>query len=300
LGWFLYRSDLSVVWGSLARLSAIALLAAAALSLLALLVAGYKWHLLLPDVPLRTLQRLTFVAVYYSVLLPGQLAGEAVKAYRLGKGRIDAEEVAMSVVVDKLTSLYALAIVALAGLSLGQRHTPTALYLALLALLAAGAALVFLARSRRLLSLLTKLGSAVAVRFPLVRRPAAQFVRLCGAWHRFGHRPGSVALSVLIGAGFHLIVVGIHLVLAAEMTLAVSFADWGWIYAIVSLAMLLPLSIGGFGIREGTYVGILQLFQVPAEQALVFSLALGSLLLFNAAVGMVLEIGTTRIRSASR
>jgi len=45
----------------------------------------------------------SLIAQIYSMILPGQIAGDIAKAYDIGKGRDNPELIVASVLVDKLT-----------------------------------------------------------------------------------------------------------------------------------------------------------------------------------------------------
>ena len=107
------------------------------------LIAAAKWKLLLPDQPFSALLKLTFIGQYYAMLLPGQVAGEAVKAYRLGKGRQDAEQIAASVMIDRITGFLGLLAVALVGVSLNSTGVRQQVFIALVLAIAALLALLF-------------------------------------------------------------------------------------------------------------------------------------------------------------
>jgi uncharacterized membrane protein YbhN (UPF0104 family) len=46
----------------------------------------------------------------------------------------------------------------------------------------------------------------------------------------------------------------------------------GWVRSVVVVLTLLPISIGGVGVREGVLVVTLATFGVPAHEALAFSI----------------------------
>ena len=58
--------------------------------------------------------------------------------------------------------------------------------------------------------------------------------------------------------------------------------------AIVTLAVVLPVSIGGWGMREGVMLAILGAMGVPAAMALAFSLMLGVIGMVAALPGLVM------------
>ena len=86
LGWFLWHTNPHDIWMSLNSISTLSLVLSLILFLMADLVATYKWNILLPESPFLMLLKFVFISQYYAIILPGQLAGETMKAYFMGKG----------------------------------------------------------------------------------------------------------------------------------------------------------------------------------------------------------------------
>jgi hypothetical protein len=57
----------------------------------------------------------------------------------------------------------------------------------------------------------------------------------------------------------------------------------------VSIVTALPFTIGGLGLREGSFVGSLALLGIAPEKAMGLSFAVFSILLSGAAIGGVLD-----------
>jgi len=69
------------------------------------------------------------------------------------------------------------------------------------------------------------------------------------------------------------------------------FVDWLWIHAIIAIALILPITLGGMGVREAGMIGFLGLVGVSSEQALAVSFGFLTLYLVQAIVGVGLEAG---------
>jgi hypothetical protein len=84
---------------------------------------------------------------------------------------------------------------------------------------------------------------------------------------------------------FHLFQLGLQLLLARAISLAVPF--WYLILCIplVHIASALPVSFGGIGVREGGYVMFLALIGVQQDEALVFGFLWSTLVLGAGLVG---------------
>ena len=116
LGWFFWQTDFAQVIEALFAIHLHAFVLVIGIYFLALFINTLKWKLLLQNYALGQLFSLNIIAIYYSLILPGQLAGEAVKTYKLGRGKRDAEKIAASVVIDRITGFLGLILIALIGL----------------------------------------------------------------------------------------------------------------------------------------------------------------------------------------
>jgi uncharacterized protein (TIRG00374 family) len=264
------------------HLSLIGFLIAGAIYCAAWAVASYKWKLLLPQHSWLELLKLNFIGQYYSTLFPGQIAGEIVKTYRMGRGRQDAEQIAASVIIDRITGLLGLLGVAIAGVifsrsALDRRVIWTLVPLATLLLLA-----LFCLKLRWWSDLLRSFTDRS-------ERFGAPVGRLMDAWKRYLDQPGLLFVSIVLGASFQLIAVLINIHFARELGIRVDFADWCWVFGVISVVTMLPFTVGGLGLREGSFVGSLALLGIAPEKAMALSFALFSLLLAGAAVGGVLD-----------
>jgi hypothetical protein len=118
--------------------------------------------------------------------------------------------------------------------------------------------------------------------------------RLFDAWLIYLKMPRLLLNSVLLGSFFQLMCVAIVAVLANGLGLSVSWVDWCWIFSVVSLAVFLPLTIAGIGIREGAFVGTLSLLDIPLEKGLALSFSLFGLNLLTALVGGLIELNRVK------
>jgi uncharacterized protein (TIRG00374 family) len=245
-------------------------------------IASLKWKLLLPGYALLNLLRLNFVGQYYSILFPGQIAGEVMKAYRLGKGQADAEQIAASVIIDRITGLAGLLCLAVSGVIFHQ-HPIDPRFIRL-----------FIGISVLLLVVLFSLNFRWWLRFLLASakrlgRFGEQATRLLEAWKQYLTRPRLLLVSTALGVCYQMIAVVINLLFARELGIDIGFMDWSWVFGVVSIATMLPLTIGGIGLREGSFIGALSLVGIPSEKAFAVSIAVFSLLLAGAAAGGVID-----------
>jgi len=247
----------------LAALTAVrpsALLAPLALYLVGQLLSALKWSLLGRAVgfvrPLADYVRFYFVGMFFNVFGLSTIGGDAVRALYLSAGRRRGAAV-NSVLFDRASGLAILmALGAVALLLFPEYDFPWPLELGVVA---GGLALVVgWWMCPRLVRLLPQ-GSRV-------RRQVED--ELAPFWRDTGLLVRVSALSL----AFHLTQVGVQWLIAraAGATLPLSYCLV--IHPLLSVMMALPVSIGGFGVREGGYLYFLTRLDVDDSVAVTAGL----------------------------
>jgi len=267
LFWFV---DLRSLGEALTQLTAARLATVVLMFLISCAVAIAKWRLLLPEIAGSILARFFFVGLFYSQILPGQLAGEAVKAYRLGAGRAMLARAAASVIVDRLTGLIGLSMVTVGGLlwsnsiAESREYLIGLMFLGLLGFIG----ILFAVRIEPLYETVHRLGERFTGRTGRVAGLVRGAIKMSAAWRSYSNNLGRLCANVLFGIVFQLIGGGIVFTLASALAYPISFSDACWVLGIVSIAVLLPISFGGLGVRELSFVGLLHLIHMPNDRAL--------------------------------
>jgi len=255
-------------------------------------ISAFKWWLFVPHHRFPHLVRLNLVGVFYSIVLPGQIAGEAVKAYRLGAGRGDAEQIAASVLVDKVNGMIGLLALGILGASLSRLGIPRSLVASFSVTLVIGLVLLYSIHIPLLRRSIENSIGFVARRWTFARPLAERLALFIAASTRYLARPGLMAASVLLGIAYQLLCIAVILIIAPTFGIDLPLAEWLWVFAVVATATLLPFSVGGLGIREGAFVAVLGLLQVPSASALALSLTIFATQLATAFLGGRIEFGS--------
>ena len=288
---FIRRTDFVGVAAALSRLSIGLIVTLALLNLAGLFLSAYKWHTLLPEASFKGLMMACFASYYIGLLLPGQFAQEAAKAYYLGLGQAPRMyKIAASVVVDKIISIIGLLVVGCIGLALSDARLPGSLtwlfvvsgFLAIL--------LLFSLRASWLYSRLGRYLIGLGAWWPSRERVFSGGGRLIEAWHTYSKNVPLLAGNVLLGIIYQGVGVLMFYLLARGLQLPIGFFDWAWIVGALTLALFLPLTIGGLGVREGTLIGILAMYGSPKETAVALSFVAFSFVLMLAVIGAALSL----------
>ncbi len=248
----------------------------------------YKWQVLLTGerVNYRELLRLGFIGQFYNLVVPGQIGGEVVKGFRLGRMGVPAGTAALSVVLDRITGLVSLLVLGVIGAialpgTVGP-HQELVLWVIGIAV-ALGVVMIALVARR---APDKEANSSVSLRNPVLSRTldlAKSIPTLQGGLR-------SLVLALLWAALYQIAVVYINYLFCLALGIPMSFVQLLWVVAAVSLLQSLPISIAGIGVREGAYVYLLSLQGVAEPAALALSLLTFSTQISFALIGGLLQL----------
>jgi uncharacterized membrane protein YbhN (UPF0104 family) len=243
------------------------------------LFSAWRWSAISNDIgaplPFSGALKYFMISQFYNQALPSFVPGDAYRVWgskRFGNVRL----ALLSVVLDRLVTLIALA--CWAGLDcvllyFGYFAAKPPLWIAPLAGLLAACGVLFL----------LLLAAWRSCRPILPPRIAAHLVPMMEAFSKLLSRPKTAlffAVSLLIhafsAASFYVLARGMHL----SLTL-------GMVFAVVPLAMLaavLPVSVNGWGLREGAMIALLGGFGIGVTQAVTLSITFG---LWQLVLGLV-------------
>jgi uncharacterized protein (TIRG00374 family) len=193
------------------------------------------------------------------------LAGDAARAYSLARRTEQGSEALASVAVDRLLGMVGIVSVALAGVATaGARHSQQT---GVVFLLSASVLTAFLAVTLTADVWIRRVVPARSHTGALGRR-ALRLADSLGAYR--GHRGALLAVAVL-STGVQLLRILQAYLLGLAIGIVVPFSYYLLFMPAGLVALMLPISIGGFGAPQGLIVWLLQPRGVPAADALALS-----------------------------
>ena len=281
LAWVFSRSGVRALLDPVKGADLRFLAMAYALAVAGMLIRTVRWRILLTavgaKVSFKRLLYLYFVGGFFNVFLPTGLGGDVVRVLEIGPGATS-EQAAGTVLVDRLAGFVALFVMALAALPFASGLLPPGLALAI-GLLAGGVCLgaVLLFEGRILPRLTARLPARLSLDSGGWLGRTYAVITLCGARAIWG------ALGV--SAVYNLSVIWAGVFVARAFGLQVSAWYFLLFIPITVLALLVPISIGGLGVRESIYVTLFGQVGLTAAQATVLSLGVYSLDVVTGLVG---------------
>lgn len=269
LGWRIQYADLTEALG---RVSIGWVVVAVALVIFNRVLMSFKWWMLLRaqgvNISPWTLTSVQFTSYFLGAVLPGVFGSDVVRSWILAKAHGKVAATLASVLVDRVTGLVSLALVAAAGLwwvgdGLPGRHVIIAL--ALLGCVGFVAAAV---AARPLDAVLQKISARSDGR---VARLAHKAQRLLDAVRVYNRRPGVVAAALLWGV----VVQGVRCL--GIYTLFLALGQDGLLIECIALVPVIafvgmfPPAMSHLAVNAGTTVALFGRYGVPEADALVVS-----------------------------
>lgn len=250
------------------------------------------WNVLHRSLPFPVALRAHFAGLAANLCLPGAAGGDTVRA-AVGYAHLrDFGVIGAAATADRLIDMVALASLTVAGLIVaggdGAGWASTEAACGLILLIALGAFYVF-----------PWLVPQVWARFP--RLPGrAPVQNLAAGLARLARAPGlllvNLALSIAIQAGF----IWLNFLFARAVGLEVPIAAWAFAWALSKIISVLPVSLGGLGLREASLAALLAPFGAVPALVVTAGLAWQVVLFLTGGLGaLVLFLTGARLRPAT-
>lgn len=222
--------------------------------------------------------RLVFVGYFFSQALPSSVGGDAMRIWQAHRAGLSLGTALNTVILDRLIALAALLIMTAVALPwLKDLAIDSPIRWAFVLVLMAGA-VGFAA-----LLILNRLPEFV-FRWKVARAAA----RLSEAARKTLLNAESGFATLALSVGVHIGVSLVVFMLADALGVRVSLMHCILLVPLVMLVTLIPISIAGWGVREGAMVVAFGLIQVPRSDAIAVSLLFGMTLLVTGLPGGVL------------
>ncbi|HSE43585.1 MAG TPA: lysylphosphatidylglycerol synthase transmembrane domain-containing protein [Acidobacteriota bacterium] len=269
---FLFKVNFAEFGSQLQQSNPRWIIAAGLLHIIGLLLSAYRWQILLAvhDVkaPLVDLIQSYLIGGFFNNFLPTRVGGDV---YRM----VDSKKYSGSllrpfavIVVERLSGIYGLLLIGIAALSFYPRLSEIRGFaIALLALTIGGFLAIFLFYgSGTFANLLKKLVSKLPVKI------STKAAGLLDAFWEFSGAKGVVLYAFFLGLLLQANVILYYFFIAQGIGMSLSFLEACIVMPILICIQLIPLTPNGIGVREFSYIYLLQPFGVSEAQAVAFSL----------------------------
>jgi glycosyltransferase 2 family protein len=249
-------------------------------------IAGVRLKLMLAYVdvrcPLTMTVQTALCGFFFEQVTIGFVGGDAIRLWLLRRADVPFGRAIGALLLDRALGFASLVLLSLLGvhalMALIDERLRSVIAVTLLVVVAIGCVGVVIAFA------LTKL-------LPLSR--------LAAFWRRLSSPSQAIHIAIIgivfaLAATTHLLNVLVFWMLGQSIGLTVAFDQWFIVVPTVLLISMLPISIGGWGVREGAMVVALRGFGIPTEEALLPSILFGLCAVTAALPGAIFWISTRK------
>jgi uncharacterized protein (TIRG00374 family) len=227
------------------------------------------------------------ITKFYGLFLPGIVAGGAIRWYHFSKPDRKPAQALAAIILNRVLETSMLMCLGL-GFWLIDQQAANAVPLQYLVFLVAISLFVYaVSFSRRAHALILRVASAWFVPAWAADK-ARKVLSALGTYEDLPRREHATVLMIAIAR--HLLGLFSLYMLALALSLDIDFASLGWIRSLVAIAMFIPFSISGLGVREVTFVALLVPYGIASDDALALSLLVFARGLAFALTGGIIEM----------
>ncbi|MEQ8765872.1 MAG: lysylphosphatidylglycerol synthase transmembrane domain-containing protein [Planctomycetota bacterium] len=260
---------------------------------LATLVAVARWQLLLRAqnilVPFRRAYSLTYIGYFFNNIIPGLTGGDLVKAFFVARDTDRKTGAVVSVIVDRVVGLLALALIAAVMVLLDpDDFKPVAVIIyGFLGVSALGGIVLYSRRIRRWLRL--------EVLFE--RLPAKKVLQeIDAAFFIYRNQKMALVIALLMSFVNHFGVISIYVFAGMAIGVDADIVSYFITVPVINIVTAIPLAPGGWGLGEWASVEFLELAGIGMTQAFTISLLFRlSLLVSSLPGGIFLAVSGSRV-----
>ncbi|MBI2903450.1 MAG: flippase-like domain-containing protein [Candidatus Methylomirabilis oxyfera] len=272
LAFLFSRTDLPAIWALFRSLRLPLLLSSVVLYLLAQILSTLRWRCLLQaeQINLSTwrLMLLYFEGMFFNLMLPTVIGGDVVRGYQIFRLTEQKESSLASILVERLSGYVALIMIACVALLLGYPYLRDPVTVWLIA--ASGAGIIGIIAgllSDQLQMLLFKL---------LHRAGLGRFhetlQRFYGALQRYWKHRRALLQALGLSLILQSLLIIIFYLISRSLNLSVPLRSFFLFVPLISVVSMLPISVAGLGLREGSSVYFFAKVGLDSAGALSLSL----------------------------
>lgn len=266
LALLIYRTGIVVIGEILAGVILLLFLLAVIVENMGVALSAKKWQMFLESRGIQLSYRESlsyyYIGSFFNTMMPSSVGGDIIKSYKLGK-KTDSVGAFSSSIMDRMTGLLAVVSIASVAVVTSYGILPRAALLAAVAVISGFAGTVVILMKTSLVERFTTL---VFSRWATIH---AFLMKVISSVK--GYRDKKLILAAMvISFLYHIMLILNNYLLSLALGMNIDIRYFFIFIPIAEILVSLPVSIQGFGVREGSYA--LLFSSIGAEYAAAFSL----------------------------
>jgi glycosyltransferase 2 family protein len=260
------------------------LLSASMVAVTGRLFAAFRWYLLLqgknPEATFGRVLKLLLISSLLGMFMPGGIGVDVVRVYGMSKTTSDSALAFSSVLVERILAIFVQTLLVILGLWLAPVALPFQISLA--------AWIWFLALTMIILILMLSLPRTLFDRLLIGRFLGSVRIRMHNfycAMDTYKGQPKLLAVSLLAAIVAIIFRIIPTVLIARALNIDIPLVYFVIFLPIIHFVAQMPISIGGLGVRETSFVYFLGMIGVSSEKAFTLSIVVYALTLIIALPG---------------
>lgn len=276
-----YNCDWALTWQTIRSTDPLAITLVFFCMVGGVIISALKWQLLLSiheaPIPLSILNRYYFIAVFFNNFLPSSIGGDGFRIYKTAKDINSKAHAVLAVLVERVSGLWALLFLGFLGALLAVPCLSELSYFQ---------PILWLIGSSLFFSGFFTIGVFMVSDRYGRRDDLPQWLCTLFGWvHDYRRHPGKTIQVVLISLFFQVYALLWMLLLARAVGGNISIFQLAVVMMICNLAAMLPISLNGLGLMDGSFIYIASLMGMEYEHGVMMMLIMRVFLIFLSLIG---------------
>lgn len=263
------------------------------------IILTIKWHRLASPLKIKSsffeLLKLNYVSMFYSIFVPGQASGEIIKGLKLIKVEGSHQKIWIPIFIDKVTNLLVMLLIGFVAILLDKNFNQNTKLIFSISLITSFVFLLTIALfSEHTQNFVENIKKFIINILKLIKLDTKVIEGFSINYFEEYKKHNLLMFETLIWSTLiklpHVIA---YFFIALSLNLNINFIQSAWLYSLVTIISLLPISFSGLGIREGTVILLLTQLNINSPSALSFSVLIFINGVLLGLIGGILEILST-------
>lgn len=255
-----------------------------------------KWYRLANPLNIQSnfseLLRLNYISMFYSMFVPGQASGELIKGLKLVKKEESHEKVWIPIFIDKITNLLITFIIGFTAILFDTSMRQNKILLLVMSLLTGLLTLItIISFSEGTAKFICFVKDNLIKILKLLKINSEALKDFSLSYFESYKKHNNLMFETFL---WSFLIKAPHIlafyVLALCLGIKLSLIQSAWLFSIVSVFSLLPISFSGLGVREGTVIVLFSQIGIESSIALSFSMLVFTIGVIIGLIGGVFEL----------
>jgi len=236
------------------------------------IIATIRWRFFLPEKSFSELFKLNLIGIYYAFILPSSVTGDVAKVVQIKEPTNGKTYVAAGLIIDRLIGFLSMILLLIPSILFSKLAIfyPFLNYLIALAIFLM--ILLFLLYKKLASSIFNVLIRRIKIKSKKINSLFLKLTQLIMSTEKILKENKKLSYVFIVALLFQLLNAASFLVTDVVFKFNLSFWHYALFSSILQVIVLLPLSVGGIGLKDISLVALLGIAGISNEKALSVSL----------------------------